>query len=696
MYFWRNYFENMKHNIYIKAAVLVVTGLFLMSACKSVKAPKPVYPLPSADQVAWHKTENYAFVHFGLNTFNDLEWGFGNTSPETFNPTNLDCEQWVRTFKAAGLKGVILTTKHHDGFCLWPTKTTDYNISHSPYKNGKGDMVRELSDACHKYGLKFGAYVSPWDRHNANYAKPEYVETYHNQIQELITNYGPLFEFWFDGANGGNGWYGGANEKRSIDPNSYYQYERARDSIKAHHPSAMIFGGTVPDIRWIGNEEGWSGDTQWSFYSYAKEKISDQSQWGMEDADQWMGGECDVSMRPGWFYHPREDHQIKSLAHLVDLYYLSVGHNANFILNFPVARDGRITKADSLRAMEWHETLVNDFKTDLLKGIVPFADNIRGKAFAPDKANDSNWDSYWATADGVTKASITFPFKQPQEVNRVLIQEYIPLGQRVRSFIIETESSGIWKPVEAVDSTTTVGYKRIVRFRTVKADKLRIRFTDARGPLCINNIQAFLAPALITEPILSRSYDSKVSITSGNVDAQIHYTTDGSTPTLQSPVYSGPFEFARKGIIKALAADKLTGKTSAVSETDLDIPSNYYTLTPDSKEAQNLFDGDGYSVYNLPAEKQEITVCLNKSYTLTGFRYVPNQQRDAVDHISSYELYVNDQKVAEGEFSNIVNNPIEQVVHFTPVKGDEIRFVAKRATGEKGEASIGEFSVITE
>ena len=675
----------------MKKYLTIFISAILLHSC--AKAPEPTGPIPSPEQIAWHQMETYAFVHFGLNTFNDLEWGGGDTPASTFNPTDLDCEQWAATLKACGMKGVILTAKHHDGFCLWPTKSTDYNISKSPYKNGKGDMVRELSDACRKYGLKFGIYLSPWDRNNAEYGFPGYVETYHQQINELTSNYGPLFEFWFDGANGGTGYYGGANERRSINAREYYDYQRAKDTIINRHPDAMIFGGPCQTIRWVGNEQGWVGATNWAMLSDSENY--NQLTYGSEDGASWIPAEVDVSIRPGWFYHQREDHQVKTLAKLVDIYYNSVGHNANLLLNFPVGLSGKIYPQDSLRAMEFYQTISNELKDNLLLNAKVSADDERGRKFSASKVNDGNPETYWATNDDYPYGSIAFKFGEPVMMNRVLFQEYIALGQRVKSFYLEGELDGKWFKIPTFDTTTTIGYKRIVRFNTVKLDKLVIYFEDSRGPLCISNIEAYCAPALLSEPTISRNFDNVVTIESSDQNTEIYYTVDGSAPVVgdNAKKYDKPFIFRDKGTIKAVSYDALSGKSSAVSTKTLPLPHESFKVISPKTGFDKIYDGSGFSVTYMMMEDAVVELEYNETQTIAGFSYLPSQGRDASRHINEYEFFVDGKLVSKGSFGNIKNNPIEQVVNFEPVVGKRVRFVAKGNTDNAKSCNIAEFRV---
>ena len=425
--------------------LLIVTAAF--AAC--TKTPTALGPTPTEAQLQWQQLETYAFIHFGLNTFNDMEWGYGDTPASTFNPTNLDCEQWVLTLKACGMQGVILTAKHHDGFCLWPTETTDYSIKNSPYKNGQGDVVGELCEACRKHGLRFGLYLSPWDRHQASYGTEEYVKLYHQQIQELTDNYGPFFEFWFDGANGGDGWYGGANETRSIDANTYYDFGKARAIVCSSSPETMIFGGTVPTIRWIGNERGYAAPTLWC-----------------TEGDAWLPAEVDVSIRPGWFYHDSE--QPKTLEELLDIYFNSVGHNANLLLNFPVNKEGRIPSIDSLRAVEWHQTLQNLFSVDLMKACKTSTNNPYANL-----------------------QELVYSFEKPTTLSYLVLQEDITKGQRVERFSISRYRNGKWLPLDTDEVMTTIGYKRIIRFKPAEMEKLRIRFVKAQGEVLLSKVSGY-------------------------------------------------------------------------------------------------------------------------------------------------------------------------------------------------------------
>ena len=468
--------------------------LFCLMAASCAHRPERSCPVPTQQQLEWQQLETYAFIHFGLNTFNDMEWGYGDTPASIFNPTDLDCEQWVMTLKAAGMKGVILTAKHHDGFCLWPTETTEYSVKNSPYKNGQGDVVGELCEACKKHGLKFGLYLSPWDRHQPEYGREAYVTTYHQQIEELTSRYSPLFEFWFDGANGGDGWYGGANETRSIVAAQYYDYEKAKDIVLRHSPDAAIFGGTVPTLRWIGNEEGRANATQWCAYSLDFNDLNDTRKLvtGIPNGEVWLPAEVDVSIRPGWFYHASEDSLVKTVDELMELYYNSVGHNTNLLLNFPVNKEGRIPSIDSTIAIAWHQKLQECFAHDLLQGCKVTANNTRASRFSPSMVLDDEDTHYWATEDGLSKAELVFEFPHPTTLNTVMLQEYVRLGQNVKGFSISYKVNDQWLPVVTDETMTTIGYKRIVRFQDVTANQLRVRFKVGKGTLAIQKVAAFL------------------------------------------------------------------------------------------------------------------------------------------------------------------------------------------------------------
>lgn len=479
----------------------LILGALLLSSMgikAQVNAPAPIAPLPEARQVSWQKMETYAFIHFGPNTYGDREWGFGDADPKSFNPTKLDCEQWARVLKKGGMKGVIITAKHHDGFCLWPTMYTDYSVRNSPYKEGKGDIVGELAAACRKYGLKFGVYLSPWDRHQGFYATPIYREYFHAQLHELLTKYGELFEVWFDGANGGDGWYGGAKETRKIDANTYYDFPRAWAAVDSLQPNAVIFSDDGPGCRWVGNERGFAMATNWSFITpFAMPPGAEKQfmlQQGQPDGTKWVPSECDVSIRPGWFYHERENNKVKTPDQLVDLYYRNVGHNGTFLLNVPVDKEGLIHPADSASLIDFHNRIVKEFANNLLKGASVSVDSERGKAFGAKMLTDGNYDSYWATPDGVVSGTMNIKFKRTTKVNRMMLQEYIPLGQRVRSFVVEYLNGKTWQPVKMTEETTTIGYKRLLRFKEITTQRMRVRILDARGPLCINEIGAYYVP----------------------------------------------------------------------------------------------------------------------------------------------------------------------------------------------------------
>jgi alpha-L-fucosidase len=696
----------------MKKAFLVLCVFCMIapvSGQKKVKSPEPFGPLPTQKQINWQEMEFYAFVHFSLNTFTNKEWGYGDESPELFNPTNLDVRQWARVVKEAGMKGIILVAKHHDGFCLWPSAYTERSVKNSPWKNGKGDLVKELAAACKEYGLKLGIYLSPWDRSRADYGKPEYVTYFRNQLKELLTNYGDVFEMWFDGANGGDGYYGGANETRKINTLEYYNWDETYKLIYKTAPKTLVWGVGPSEARWIGNEEGRAGKTNWSLLRQ-KDELAGKVHYtefmsGHEDGEKWVPGEADVSIRPGWFYHAVEDDKVRPLDEMVDIYYESVGRNATLLLNLPVDKRGLVNENDQARLKELVSTIKSDFKTDVLAGSNIKADNVRGNSadFTGKKVADGNKNSYWATDDNVKSASVVFEFEKPTSINRILLQEYIKLGQRVKAFNVEAKVDGKWITVA---NETTIGYKRILRIDRVTASALKINITDSKASIVISNIQAYNAPTFVRMPEIQRDKNGNVTIKSEQKNP-VYYTVDGSNPTQKSTLYKGVFQYNKAVEIKAVAIDAAENISSAVKTAKYGASKENWKIVKassgDLSSVDRIIDGNpntdwsfGNDTNKLP---QEITIDMGSILSISGFTYIPQQVGNNLNLISNYEFYTSLDNVkwtlqSEGEFSNIKNNPIEQVKTFKKDNARYIRFIAKSAVGKGSTVSIAEINVI--
>ena len=474
-------------------SLLIISVIFL--ACGRKDAPEPFGAVPSERQLAWHEMEYYMFVHFTVNTFTDKEWGYGDEKESVFNPSALDCRQWAKVASDAGMKGIIITAKHHDGFCLWPSKFTEHSVKNSPWENGKGDVLMELKQACDEYGLKLGVYLSPWDRNSSVYGTPGYLTYYRNQLRELLTNYGPIFEVWFDGANGGDGYYGGARETRRIDNKTYYDWTNTHQIVRELQPGAVIFSDAGPDVRWVGNESGRGSLTNWCLLNrdsmYPGGDFAKILGAGHEDGKYWVPAEVDVSIRPGWFYHQDQDSLVRSPENLMELYYSSVGRNSNLLLNVPPDRRGLLNEADVNSLMAFRELREREFKNDLAKGKVVNATNTRGNGFRASNVNDGNPETYWATNDKQTATDLIINLGQETEVNRIIFQEYIRLGQRVEGFKVEGFADGKWI---ALTDGTTIGYKIIRKFPVVKVSKMKITISKSKACPLISNIELYRAP----------------------------------------------------------------------------------------------------------------------------------------------------------------------------------------------------------
>lgn len=475
-----------------KLYLLITLAIYYM-ACNIVPKGNHITKnavVPTERQAQYQEQELIGFIHFTINTFTDREWGNGDESPALFNPTQLDVEQWVRTAKEVGLKELILTAKHHDGFCLWPSRYTEHSIKNSPYKNGKGDIVKEFTDACKKYNIKAGLYLSPWDRNHAAYGKPEYITYYRNQLTELLTNYGDIAEYWVDGANGGTGYYGGANEERIIDRKTYYDWDSTFHLAKKLQPDILIFSDAGPDIHWIGNEKGFAGETFWSMMDLNRVYIgtpeTDYLNSGDPNGTSWVVGECDVSIRPGWFYHAKEDDAVKTPQQLIDIYYKSVGRNAVLLLNIPPDRRGLLHEKDVENLKAFRSILDETFETNLTKG----AKVVANTGTAASRILDENNAAFWMADDNMRKADITIELNKSVTFDRILLQEPIRYGQRISKFNIQAEINGKWQDIAG---GTTIGHKRLLRIDPVTASTIKIQILDANNTPMLSNFGLYKA-----------------------------------------------------------------------------------------------------------------------------------------------------------------------------------------------------------
>ena len=470
---------------------LLISLLFVIPVSSQTKKTKGrTSPVPTPQQLKWHDMEFYLFTHFGPNTFTDKEWGHGDEPENIFNPTDLDCEQWCRIAKASGAKGIIITAKHHDGFCLWPSKYSAHTVRESAWRNGKGDVLKELSQACKKYGLQFGVYLSPWDRNHPKYGTPGYNDVFVNMMKEIFTNYGPIWEFWWDGANGE-----GPNGKKQV-----YDWNKFKNTIRTLSPKTVVFSDVGPHIRWAGNERGIAGRTNWNTLDTAGftpgegAPSTDTLNAGNINGKSWIPAECDVSIRPGWFYHTQEDDKVKTPEQLFDLWLRSVGRGANLLLNVPPDRRGLIHANDSAALVNFKKLREENFNKNLAKKarayFIPFKGNLASAV------NDGKRSTF-QTIGLPPMNSVGLEFNEPQKINCVVLEEYLGNGQHCKKFSLSLKD----KEGEVVRKIngTTIGHKRIITFPSTDVSLITLTIEDQKGGTGIRNVEAYLVEEKLIE-----------------------------------------------------------------------------------------------------------------------------------------------------------------------------------------------------
>ena len=606
----------------------------------TTEAPAPYGPLPTEQQVNWLRMEWYAFVHFGLNTWTNREWGYGDENPGLFNPSDFDAEAIVKTFKDAGMNGMIYTAKHHDGFCTWPTESTDHNITKSPWKDGKGDVVREFANACQKYGFPFGTYLSPWDRNCAEYGRAGYLDVYYKQIEELLTHYGPVFEIWFDGAMGGDGYYGGARENRNIgSADTYYNYEQVVKNIRALQPDCIIWGASKRgDVAWGGSEKGFIKYPYWNI-----------------QADKWLSLEGDTPINHrGWFWHPGQSANVKSPEHLMDIYLSSVGRGANLILNLAPNRDGRLDSADvaSLEAFGRmrHALLAKDFAL----GASAAATEERGEAYAAANLTDGDIESYWCPADGSSAPSIEITLPEVSSFDVVRVREQIRLGQRVEAFKVEAFVAGAWKTIVEPGKPGETESQFAVR--------------GGKGHTIGNQVLRWLAEPVTTD---------KVRLT---------ITRSKAVPCIS--------EFS---LLRMPAVEQAVPVAPAADAARVLNPAGWSFGGFAVEKAPLAFDGKPGTMWETERCPSHIRVDMKQQHEVSGFAYLPRQDGKTEGMTTRYYVELstdgnNWTKVSEGEFGNLRANPVEQIISFPAQKARYFRFFTTAALDGTG-SSVAELKI---
>ncbi len=686
--------------------------VMFVTACKQTAPPQPFGALPDKAQLNWHEMEYFSLVCYGLNTYTEEEWAFGDVDPGLFNPSDLNTDQWAQTASEAGMKGLILVAKHHDGFCLWPSKYTAYSVAATPWKNGEGDVLGDLSESCKKYGLKLGVYLSPWDRNHAQYGQREYVDYYYRQLEELLTEYGEVFEFWIDGANGGTGYYGGANERRNIDRKTYYGYDSIFSIVKKNQPQAVIFSDVGPGVRWVGNENGIAGETNWNTIETegmapgeSGREFHKKLGTGEQGGQQWIPAEVNTTLLwpKAWYYHTGS--RPRSLSNLMDLFYTSIGRGSPLNLGLAIAPTGMVREEDKRALLKFREQVKREFETNLAESARIKASDTRGKSkmYSPENCVDGDKATYWATNDSVQAASLEIAFEKETGFNRLLLQENISLGQRIHEFTFEIEENGKFREVA---EGTTVGYKRILRFDDLKTSKCRLTLKTTAPCLTLSGIGIYNAPALVADPI--SNMDTKGMLSFNTVaGVSVFYALGESPDSADFVKYTNPVLIPGGGKVHSYAMDEEAGFKTEILWKEYGIAREKWKVVAvngrKSKEADLCIDNNPESFLICPenssGHSHEILMDMGEQHEISAFSYLSRQDGEKEGIVYEYSFWASKNgeqwdRLVGGTFSNIENNPNKRKIDFEKsVDARFLKMVARSDVRESGKASFAEIEV---